>query len=113
MGCSQPKLSRTGLRNILAFLKVELQHFLGGTRDLLRSAQGGATVPRPYSRGAPFFPYSTLDRRLAGAGEPEEEAEHTWRQLGLRAAADNKSTPRRRRPQPAAGAKIFGVRVLL
>ena len=36
MGCSQPKLSRTGLRNILAFLKVELQHFLGGTRALLR-----------------------------------------------------------------------------
>ena len=35
MGCSQPKLSRTGLRNILAFLKVELQHFLGGTRALL------------------------------------------------------------------------------
>ena len=34
------------------------------------------------------------------------------RQLGLRAAADNKSTPRRRRPQPAAGAKFFGVRVL-
>ena len=38
MGCSQPKLSRTGLRNILAFLKVELQHFLGGTRTLLRFA---------------------------------------------------------------------------
>ena len=36
MGCSQPKLSRTGLRNILAFLKVKLQHFLGGTRALLR-----------------------------------------------------------------------------
>ena len=36
MGCSQPQLSRTGLRNILAFLKVELQHFLGGTRALLR-----------------------------------------------------------------------------
>ena len=35
MGCSQPKLSRTGLRNILAFLKVELQHFLGGTQGLL------------------------------------------------------------------------------
>ena len=33
MGCSQPKLSRTGLRNILAFLKVELQHFLGGTQN--------------------------------------------------------------------------------
>ena len=40
MGCSQPKLSRTGLRNILAFLKVELQHFLGGTRDLLRLPEG-------------------------------------------------------------------------
>ena len=36
MDCSQPKLSRTGLRNILAFLKVKLQHFLGGTRTLLR-----------------------------------------------------------------------------
>ena len=42
MGCSQPKLSRTGLRNILAFLKVELQHFLGGTRTLL---------PLPVARG--------------------------------------------------------------
>ena len=42
MGCSQPKLSRTGLRNILAFLKVELQHFLGGTRVLL---------PLPEARG--------------------------------------------------------------
>ena len=38
MGCSQPKLSRTGLRNILAFLKVELQHYLGGTQALLPSA---------------------------------------------------------------------------
>ena len=36
-----------------------------------------------------------------------------WRQLGLRAPADAKSTSRRRRPQPAAGAKIFGVCVLL
>ena len=35
MGCSQPKLSRTGLRNILAFLKVDRQHFLGGTWALL------------------------------------------------------------------------------
>ena len=35
MGCSQPKLSRTGLRNILAFLKVKLQHFLGGVHPHL------------------------------------------------------------------------------
>ena len=46
MGCSEPKLSRTGLRNILAFLKVELQHFLGGTQALLRSAvRRGLTDP--------------------------------------------------------------------
>ena len=42
MGCSHPKEFRTGLRNILAFLKVELQHFLGGTRALL---------PLPVARG--------------------------------------------------------------
>ena len=40
MGCSQPKLSRTGLRNILAFLKVELHHCLGGTQALLRLPEG-------------------------------------------------------------------------
>ena len=38
MGCSHPKEFRAGLRNILAFLKVELQHFLGGTLGLLPSA---------------------------------------------------------------------------
>ena len=36
MGCSHPKEFRTDLRNILALLKVELQHFVGGTRALLR-----------------------------------------------------------------------------
>ena len=48
MGCSQPKLSRTGLRNILAFLKVKLQHFLGGTQVLLPLpvARGLRTRPR-------------------------------------------------------------------
>ena len=59
-----------------------------GARKLAAHAppgeQGDATVPRPYSRGAPFCPYSTLDRRLAGAGEPEEEAEQAvlWRDEG-------------------------------
>ena len=40
MGCSHPKEFRTGLRNILAFLKVELQHFFGGTQEVLLRLPG-------------------------------------------------------------------------
>ena len=59
MGCSQPKLSRTGLRNILAFLKVELQHFLGGTQALLRFAvwrpKGVNTVLEKHTKAVIYF----------------------------------------------------------
>ena len=47
MDFSQPKEFRTGLRNVLAFLKVKLQHFLGGTRALLRFAdRRGLITPK-------------------------------------------------------------------
>ena len=70
MDCSQPKLSRTGLRNILAFLKVEPQHFLGGTRTLLRRrvARGLTTFQTSINtKIQPKFTWDGLSRLLVGA----------------------------------------------
>ena len=50
MCCSQPKEFRTGLRMVRSFLKVELQHFLGGTQGLL---------PRCGARGLRAFFFIT------------------------------------------------------
>ena len=79
MGCSQPKLSRTGLRNILAFLKVELQHFLGGTRALLRFAEGRGLKDDPGEQlcNGTLGRLTPFGREAAGgSGSRQGRAEH-------------------------------------